>query len=93
MTNWFESKEKYDKAIQIKAAQKQMNQELQLALKELKIRRNARLKDLYTAEAKEYLKKKLFFFVEKIMINYLKTNSRYEEELASRGLAIYKDKL
>ena len=69
-----------------------MNQELQLALKELKIRRNARLKDLYTAEAKEYLKKN-FFFVEKIMINSLKTNSRYEEELASRGLAIYKDKL
>lgn len=69
ITNWHDSKAKYDNANSNKYANKVINEEMKYALKEIKISRNVKLRELYESEAKQW-----------------------EIELASRGLAVFKDK-
>lgn len=54
ITNWHETKAKYDQANSNKYAKKMIDQEMKYALKEIKTVRNVKLKQLYEAEAKQW---------------------------------------
>ncbi|KAL4503147.1 hypothetical protein ABPG72_014376 [Tetrahymena utriculariae] len=54
ITNWHETKVKYDNANQNKYARKMIDQEMKYALKEVKMVRNVKLKELYEQESKQW---------------------------------------
>ena len=69
-SEWHERQQKFEVARNNIRSEKQTNQELLIANRELKERRRFRLRELLQAES-----------------------DAYEQELASKGLAIYRDKL